>query len=60
MLTEVLPRSCTWAACVSAVHQPRDPEYTILKQRLARRLRFEGTDDQTGAMAAAGLLETTC
>lgn len=34
--------------CPPAVHDARDPEYTILKQRLARRLRYEGTDDAKG------------
>ena len=28
-----------------AVHDPLDPEFSILKQRLARRLRHEGTDE---------------
>ena len=28
-----------------AVHEPLDPEYSILKQRLARRLRYEGADE---------------
>lgn len=26
------------------VHDPLDPEYSILKQRLARRVRYEGQD----------------
>ncbi|PRW45249.1 low-CO2 inducible [Chlorella sorokiniana] len=30
---------------IPGVHDARDPEYTILKQRLARRLRYEGADD---------------
>ena len=28
-----------------AVHEPTDPEYSILKQRLARRLKQEGVDE---------------
>ncbi len=31
----------------AAVHEALDPEYTILKQRLARRLRYEGNDDES-------------
>ena len=27
------------------MHEARDPEYSILKQRLARRMRYEGTDE---------------
>jgi len=34
------------ASCAEpGVHDARDPEYSILKQRLARRLKYEGTDD---------------
>jgi hypothetical protein len=29
---------------VPGVHDPLEPEYSILKQRLARRLRYEGSD----------------
>ena len=29
-----------------AEHEARDPEYSILKQRLARRLRYEGTEEE--------------
>ena len=29
---------------VPGVHDPLDPEYSILKQRLARRARYEKTD----------------
>jgi len=32
---------------VPGVHDPLDPEYTILKQRLARRIRYEGLDVST-------------
>ena len=33
------------------LHDPLDPEYSILKQRLARRIRYEGlTDDQVEAL----------
>jgi len=39
------------------VHDARDPEYTILKQRLARRLRYEGADDDKGACSGLPLLE---
>lgn len=35
------------APCACAVHQPLDIEFSILKQRLARRLRFEGHDDHS-------------
>ncbi|KAL6778576.1 LCIB1 [Auxenochlorella protothecoides x Auxenochlorella symbiontica] len=35
------------AACkVPGVHEPLDPEMTILKQRLARRLRYEGVGEE--------------
>ena len=34
-----LPLMCT------AVHEALDPEYSILKQRLARRLRYEGAEE---------------
>ena len=27
------------------MHEARDPEYSILKQRLARRMRYEGTEE---------------
>ena len=30
---------------IPGVHAPLDPEFTILKQRLARRLAYEGVDD---------------
>ena len=45
--------------CISAVrvrgcaaeHEPLDPEYSILKQRLARRIRHDGlTDDDLASM----------
>lgn len=29
----------------TAVHEALDPEYSILKQRLARRLRYEGAEE---------------
>ena len=29
-----------------AEHEARDPEYSILKQRLARRLRYEGAEEE--------------
>lgn len=32
---------------IPGVHDARDPEYSILKQRLARRLRFEGASEDT-------------
>uniref|UniRef100_A0A7S2VV98 Limiting CO2-inducible protein B/C beta carbonyic anhydrase domain-containing protein n=1 Tax=Chlamydomonas chlamydogama TaxID=225041 RepID=A0A7S2VV98_9CHLO len=42
---------------VPGVHDPLDPEYSILKQRLARRLRYEKTDvsklDLVGITAVA-------
>jgi hypothetical protein len=34
-------------APLCAVHEPLDIEFSILKQRLARRLRFEGHSDAT-------------
>jgi hypothetical protein len=34
---------------VPGVHEPLDPEFTILKQRLARRLRYEGVNDASVA-----------
>lgn len=34
--------SATSATTINAVHEPKDPEYSILKQRLARRMRHEG------------------
>lgn len=30
---------------IPGVHEPLDPEFTILKQRLARRLRYDGVDE---------------
>jgi hypothetical protein len=36
---------------IPGVHEPLDPEFTILKQRLARRLQYEGKGDE----AAKGL-----
>lgn len=30
---------------IPGVHEPLDPEFTILKQRLARRLRYDGIDE---------------
>jgi hypothetical protein len=39
----VTPETCK----VPGVHSPLDPEYTILKQRLARRIRHEGIDVQS-------------
>lgn len=39
-----------------AVHDARDPEYTILKQRLARRLRYEGADESQGGWWARGAM----
>ena len=32
---------------VPGVHDPLDPEFSILRQRLARRLRYENTDVKT-------------
>lgn len=29
-----------------AVHEPLDPEYSILKQRLARRMKYEGMSEE--------------
>jgi len=37
---------------VPGVHDPLDPEYTILKQRLARRIRYENLDVSTMDLAA--------
>ena len=45
--TALLPYPPPLALFPPAVHQPLDIEYSILKQRLARRLRFEGHDDTT-------------
>lgn len=28
------------------MHEALDPEFSILKQRLARRMRYEGTDEE--------------
>lgn len=36
---------------VPGVHDPLDPEYTILKQRLARRVRYEELDPQAMTLA---------
>jgi len=33
--------------CPCAVHDALDPEYSILKQRIARRLRHEGATDES-------------
>ncbi len=35
---------CDWAIC-NAEHDALDPEYSILKQRLARRIRHDGLTD---------------
>lgn len=48
---KVLPAHCQqlWAECVGVVcaeHDALDPEYSILKQRLARRIRYEGMNDE--------------
>ncbi|KAL4436585.1 hypothetical protein ABPG75_003724 [Micractinium tetrahymenae] len=32
---------------IPGVHDARDPEFSILKQRIARRLRFEGASEET-------------
>jgi hypothetical protein len=46
------------------VHDPLDPEYTILKQRIARRLRYEGAgDEDVNAMSLVDITkvaERTC
>eukprot|EP00890_Picochlorum_soloecismus_P005650 jgi/Picsp_1/6086/NSC_03440-R1_low-co2 inducible protein len=42
---------------IPGVHEPLDPEFTILKQRLARRLRYDGIDDD--GMAEMDLVELT-
>jgi hypothetical protein len=42
---------------IPGVHEPLDPEFTILKQRLARRLRYEGADDE--AVAGLTLVDIT-
>ncbi len=39
--TEGLSANCK----IPGVHAPLDPEFTILKQRLARRLRYDGVED---------------
>ena len=39
------------------LHDPLDPEYSILKQRLARRIRYEGLTD--GQVEALDLCEMT-
>lgn len=41
---------------VPGVHEPLDPEFTILKQRLARRLRYDGMGDrEVAGMDLVGL-----
>jgi len=42
---------------VPGVHEPLDPEFTILKQRLARRLRYDGMGD--GDVAGMDLVGLT-
>lgn len=42
---------------IPGVHEPLDPEFTILKQRLARRLRYDGLDD--GHVAQMNLVDLT-
>lgn len=45
---------------VPGVHDPLDPEYSILKQRLARRLRYERTDvSQLTLASLTGVAERT-
>ena len=41
-----------------AVHDVMDPEYSILKQRLARRVRAEGTSD-VASMDIVGLTKVS-
>ena len=38
---------CPSFAPAAAVHEPLEPEYSILKQRIARRLRHEGNTDES-------------
>ncbi len=40
-----------------AVHEALDPEYSILKQRLARRMRYEGTSEDD--VATMDLIQVT-
>ena len=42
---------------IPGVHEPLDPEFTILKQRLARRIRYDGIDDE--GVAKMDLVELT-
>ena len=41
---ECTDSTCDWAIC-NAEHDALDPEYSILKQRLARRIRHDGLTD---------------
>lgn len=43
-LIELKAEGITRSTKIPGVHDPLDPEFTILKQRLARRIRYEHTD----------------
>ncbi len=48
------------AVCLCAVHEPLDPEYSILKQRLARRMKYEGmTEDDIPSMDLVQITKVT-
>jgi len=51
--TQGLSTNCN----IPGVHEPLDPEFTILKQRLARRLRYDGVNED--AVANLNLVDIT-
>ncbi|KAI3429492.1 hypothetical protein D9Q98_005581 [Chlorella vulgaris] len=45
--SEILSQGLISNCKIPGVHEPLEPEYSILKQRIARRLRHEGHTDQS-------------
>lgn len=56
-LIDIKSQGLTSNCKIPGVHEPLDPEFTILKQRLARRLRYDGVDD--AAVGNLDLVEIT-
>lgn len=54
--------SClSFQACAGAGHDPKNPEYSILKQRLARRLQTDGaSESDIKAMDLVFLTKVAC
>ncbi|KAL4520247.1 hypothetical protein Ndes2526B_g01226 [Nannochloris sp. 'desiccata'] len=56
-LIDIKSQGLSTSCKIPGVHEPLDPEFTILKQRLARRLRYDGVDDN--AVANLNLVDIT-